>query len=87
MTGRYSLEDVRRQRAEIGDVARRLLRACNGGHARIGAIVHGHAAGTGLPCTACGVRWVPADSPVFPRGEPTDEPVDCMSCLARMTGS
>lgn len=92
MKGRYGLEDVRRHRAEIDaskldDGARRLLAACRGDlHARIGDVVHGHDGKTGLPRTACGVRWIPShrDGVLFPQGVPTEDPVDCMSCLVRM---
>jgi hypothetical protein len=90
MRGRYGLEDVRRHRAEIDDAkqddgARRLLAACRGElRARIRDVVHGHDGKAGLPRTACGVRWVPGNSGVFPQGVPTEDEVDCMSCLVRM---
>lgn len=90
MKGRYGLADIRSHRAEIDaskldDDARRLLAACRGDrHARIGDVVHGHDGKTGLPRTACGVRWVPGVSDAFPQGVPTEDEVDCMSCLVRM---
>lgn len=88
MTGRYRLLDIRRHWLEIDaaeyDDDRRLLAACRGElRARIGDVVHGHDGKAGLPRTACGVRWVPGTSTSFPRGVPTDDEVDCMSCLVK----
>lgn len=86
MTGPYSLEDIRRHRGEIDD-DRRLLAASRGElRVRIIDVVHGHDGKAGLPRTACGLWWVPTASMSFPCGVPTDDEVDCMSCLVRMEG-
>lgn len=93
MTHRYNLKDIRHHHAEVDaakvwpvdDDTRRLLAACRGElRARIRDVVHGHDGKAGLPRTACGVRWVPGASDAFPRGEPTEDEVDCMTCLVRM---
>lgn len=92
MTGRYGIEGIRNHRLEIDaakrdDNARHLLAACRGElRVWILGIVHGHDGKAGLPRTACGVRWVPGASDAFPRGAPTEDKVDCMSCLVRMAG-
>ncbi len=92
----YELEEADRHDFEIDKTkrmdnnVRRMLAALRGGlPVRIGAIVHGHDRKAGLPCTACGVRWVPGyplEGGTFPQGVPTDDEVDCMTCLVRMTG-
>ena len=49
---------------------------------RINDVVHG---GKGaLRATPCGILWVPGVMipPTFPRGEPTEDEVDCMACVA-----
>lgn len=90
MKGQYGLKDIRNHRAEtdankLDDDTRRLLAACRGDlHARIGDVVHGHDGRAGLPRTACGARWIPGTSESFPRGVPTEDGIDCMSCLVRM---
>ncbi len=84
MEDRYGLKEIRRHRLEV-DATKHLLAAYDRGElrARIGNIVHSPDGKTGLPCTACGVRWVPGASNVFPQGVPTTDAVDCMSCLVK----
>ena len=68
--------------AEISDADwYRIVVAQDGWHVRLGTVVHGPDAAMILPRTACGVRWVPGASNVFPQGVPTRDPVDCMACL------
>lgn len=44
-----------------------------------------HQGNGAVRATACGLLWVTGlmIPPVYPRGEWTDEPVDCLACLAK----
>lgn len=92
MTIKHDMEYIRCHRSEIDgckldDVSRRLLADYNKGNLRIriGEIVHDRDNFIGLPRTACDIRWVPKASDTFPQGIPTEEAVDCMSCLVNKT--
>ena len=68
----------------IDPTYQRILAACRGElRARVGMITHGHDGNTGLPRTLCGIRWIPhvMVPPTFPQGVPTEDEIDCMSCL------
>ncbi len=66
------------------EVSRSLLAACRGDlRVRIGEVTHDNDGKGGLPRTLCGIRWIPnvMVPPTFPQGVPTEDAVDCMTCL------
>jgi hypothetical protein len=62
----------------------RILAAYRGDlQVRINEVIHGHDGKAGLPRTRCGIRWIAGVivPQTFPRGVPTEDAVDCMTCL------
>lgn len=86
-----TLQNITNQRRTFNEIrnwhhedARRLLDACQGRlRTRIGAVTHGHDERASLPRTLCGIRWIPnvIVPPTFRQGVPTEDAVDCMTCL------